>query len=393
MTGGVLWVTSEVPDRDGGGGNIRQAHLLAALAALVPVDLLVAGEVTDEEVLASVRRLVAVAPAEPASGSRLARRATAAATAWGRRLPLDVAAHASVRARLARELSPLARQADAVLLHHQVLGPLLDAPARSAPWAITLFHASGARSFQEADVEPSRLQRALLRRDGRNATRAEQRYVDAADALVVLSDEDAERLGRAGTPTHVVQQGVDLRRFPRSTLPAAPVVLFPGSLDYSPNVDGARWFVELVWPRVRARVPTATLQIVGRQPPPSVRALHARDGVEVHADVPSMAPWIEGARVSVAPLRIGTGVRMKALEALAAQRPLVGTTIALEGLHLTDEEAAVVDDPAAFADAVVAVLEDDDLAERRRRAGRRLVEERFAWSVAGRQLASALGVG
>ena len=106
--------------------------------------------------------------------------------------------------------------------------------------------------------------------------------------------------------------------------------------------------------------------------------------------MPLMAPWLASARVSVAPLRVGTGVRMKAMEALAAQRPLVGTTIALEGLPLTDAEAAIVDDPAGFADAVVALLVDDDLAERRRRAGRRLMEERYSWSVAGAQLADAL---
>ena len=392
MTGGVVWVTAEVPDRDGGGGNIRQAHLLAALAEHTPVDLLVSGEVHDEEVLASVRRLVTVPAIEPPPSSRIARRASAALTAWGRRHPLDVAAHARVRASMAPELDRLAERADAVLLHHQVLGPLLGRSDRTCPWSITLFHASGERSRQEAAVEPSRLQRALLRQDARNGARAEHGDVDAADGLVVLSAEDARRLGRPGTPTHIVQQGVDLRRFPRSPLPADPIVLFPGSLDYSPNVDGAAWFVEQMWPAIRARVPAAQLRIVGRQPPPSVRALHGRPGVEVHADVPTMAPWLAAARVSVAPLRIGTGVRMKAVEALAAERPLVGTTIGLEGLPLSDAEVAIADDPPAFADAVVALLLDDDLAERRRRAGRALVEDHFSWSVAGAQLARALGL-
>jgi polysaccharide biosynthesis protein PslH len=391
VTAGVVWVTAEVPDRDGGGGNIRQAHLFAALAQHTPVDLLVAGEVRDTEVLDAARHIIQVPPVALPSDSRVARRAQAAFTAWARRRPLDVAAHGQVRAALAEELGRLSRDASALLLHHQVLGPLLARPRDDrARWALTLFHASGRRSFQEAAVEPSRLQRALLRQDGRNAARAERRYVEAADRLVVLSEEDAQRLGRPGTPTHLVQQGVDLRRFPVTPLPAAPVVLFPGSLDYSPNIDGSVWFVDAMWPAIRARVPDAQLRIVGRQPPREVRALHGQPGVEVHADVPSMAPWLAAARVSVAPLRIGTGVRMKAMEALAAQRPLVGTTIALEGLPLTEAEAAIVDEPGAFADAVVALLLDDELAERRRSAGRLLVEQHFSWSVAGAQLADAL---
>jgi glycosyltransferase involved in cell wall biosynthesis len=103
-----------------------------------------------------------------------------------------------------------------------------------------------------------------------------------------------------------------------------------------------------------------------------------------------MAPWLERARVSVAPLRVGTGVRVKALEALAAGVPVVGTTVAFEGIDLEPAEAAIVDDVGPFADAVVALLTDEVLAGSRRAAGRALAEARFSWKSSARQLADAL---
>ena len=391
VTAGVVWVTTEPPRHAGGGGNQRQANLLRALAEHAPVDLLVLGPVEDDRVLASVRRLVVVPPDLPRSVPRPIRRARAAATAWVRHQPLDVAGAARARDGLARELGPLARGAAAVLLHHQVLGPLLDAP-RDGPArrVLSLFHAAADRALQEAAVEANPLQRALLRRDGVNARRFEQRFVDQADALVVITEADARRLGRPGTPTHVVPQGVDLDRIATTALPDDPVVLFSGSLDYTPNVDGVTWFAAEIWPLIRAVVPEARLVVVGRQPTPAVVALRAQEGIEVHADVPSMDPWLAMARVSVAPLRIGTGIRVKALEALAAGVPVVGTTVGLEGVPVTEAEASVADQPADFAAAVVELLRDDTLARERQAAGRALAEARFSWKAAGQALADAL---
>ena len=91
--------------------------------------------------------------------------------------------------------------------------------------------------------------------------------------------------------------------------------------------------------------------------------LGALDGVAVHADVPSVEPYYEAARVVVVPLRSGTGTRLKALEAMAAGRPVVGTSIGLEGIGVTDrKQLLIADDAASFADGVIELLRDDDLA-------------------------------
>lgn len=309
-----------------------------------------------------------------------------------RRTTLDVVHETAVRERLAARLPELARGVDVVVVHHQGLGPLLLGPRHGrARWVASLFHAAADRTQQALAVEPRALQRVLLRRDAANAARLERELVDAADALVVASHEDAGRLGRPGTPTHVVPNGVDLERFSPGPLPVDPTVLLAGSLDYAPNVDGAAWFVDDVWPRVRAAEPTARLLVVGRTPPPPVLAFDGRDGIEVHPDVPEIAPWYRRARVSVVPLRVGTGSRVKALQSFAAGCPVVGTTIGLEGLEGGPSTMRTADDPAIFATAVIDLLRDDQAAERQRAAARQVVEA-HSWQRASDLLADGLGV-
>ena len=144
-------------------------------------------------------------------------------------------------------------------------------------------------------------------------------------------------------------------------------------------------------PRVRAHVPDVSLDIVGREPLPEVEALARLAGVSVHADVPSVVPWLEQARVAVVPLRIGSGTRIKALEAMAAGRPVAGTSVGLEGLGIEHGvHAALADDPAALAAAVVELLLDDDRARRLARTGADHARANFAWDTIGRRFVDVL---
>ena len=131
---------------------------------------------------------------------------------------------------------------------------------------------------------------------------------------------------------------------------------------------GLVWFCDEVLPKVQQVVPEVRLAIVGRHPVAEVVALAGRSGVDVHSDVPQMAPWFEWARAVVVPLHVGTGTRLKALEAMAAARPLVGTSVGLEGLGIIDGvQACVVDDPSAMAAALIEILRDDVIAAASRR--------------------------
>ena len=390
ITPSLLWVTAEPPNDRLGGGSARQSHLLRRIATQVDVDLLVLGDRTDDHVRAAVRRLEEVPEREAPRPRGLRRAAARIGVLARRRLTAGIAAERARAVPLIERARALAPGHDAVVVVHEALAD--TAPAhRTERWFLHLHHVAAARSAQQAAVEPRRRRRVAHRVEARNAARWLTANRPRWDGLVTVSEADAHRLGGGSPPVLVVPNGVDTRMFqPTPRAPLGPVVM-TGSLDYAPNVDGARWFVDEVWDRVLDAEPGRTLQLVGRAPRDEIRDLDRRPGVEVHADVPDMRPWLDGAAVVVVPLRIGTGTRIKALEAMAAGRPVVGTTTGLEGLEVRHgREALLADEPAAFASAVVSVLEDDSLADRLAAGGRRLVEAAHDWDVIADELVASM---
>jgi glycosyltransferase involved in cell wall biosynthesis len=144
-------------------------------------------------------------------------------------------------------------------------------------------------------------------------------------------------------------------------------LLFVGNLGHPPNVDGIGWFVERIWPRVRAR--RCRLLIAGRNMAPDLRTLAAKPGITLLPDVANLAPLYARATLAIAPLRAGGGTRIKLLEAAACGVPIVATSIAAEGLAFDRHDRAwIADGEAAFATAIEDALADP--AARRRRAAR-----------------------
>jgi len=276
-----------------------------------------------------------------------------------------------------------------VVVQHAGLAPLLprrQGSRRARRWVAELHNVASVTSSALADIAPGRRQRWVHRAQARRAARLERWIVDGYDRVVTVSEEDAAALPGS---SYVVPNGVDLDGWAMQPLVHHPRVVFTGTLSYLPNVDGIEWFCRLVWPAVRARVPEAVLDIVGRAPVASVLALGEQPGVEVHADVPDVRPFVQQARVCVVPLRAGSGTRLKVLEAWAAGRAVVGTPIGLGGL--SSSPALVAESPQRLADGVVEALTDEATATRLARAGRALVEERYDWRVVGARYADWLG--
>jgi len=395
--GRILWVTEEPPDRALGGGSIRQAHLFEALAGAVPTDLLLVGSLGDEGVRAAAAGVHEL-PKRPAVWSEqpLTRRALSLGIALASRYPSAIYPAAPSRRALARELATRAGRYELVCLEHEALAPL--ARARPATRTlITFHHVVSAMVAQELAHTGGGRRRWYRERDLAKARRLERRALADGDRLVTCSEEDARALAALGVPgaqdkLRVIPNGVDLATFRATALPDAPVVLFPGTLGYAPNVDGALWLCREVWPKVRAAVPEARLVLAGRRPVAEVRELARLPGVEVHPDVPSMADYFERARVVAVPLRIGTGTRLKALEALASGRAVVGTTVGLEGIGVRDGvHARVADDPDALAAAIAECLRDGAAAGALGRAGRAHVEAGFGWPAIGRRFVEVVG--
>jgi glycosyltransferase involved in cell wall biosynthesis len=382
-------VTPYAPDRDGGGGHIRQAHLLLALARTIDVVLLTSGTVNDAAVRDAVTELVEVpAPGKPAA-SRARRRVD---DVWGGLVgpaSREVRALGEVRSGLGRALRRV--RADVVLIEYAGLAPLVDHPEdhpslASAQWLLTLHNLPSRMALQQASIMPKRRQRWVFERDVGRARHLETSALVRYDRVITVSDADAASLG-GGPNVDVVPNGVDTQRFVPSPLPDAPRLLFSGALYTSPNSDAATWFCRSVLPLIRVACPQASVDIVGARPPAGIRALDGLPGVRVHPDVVSIVPFLVSARVAIVPIRIGSGTRLKALEAWAAGRPVVGTTIGLEGLGAEHGVNAMVADAAAdFAAAVIRLLTEDRLAAQLATEGRALAETRYDWAVSGRRL-------
>lgn len=222
------------------------------------------------------------------------------------------------------------------------------------------------------------------------ALRGLERRAAAADVVAVVSDVDRRSLEDVVTHPRVVV--VPNAWEEPAPLPPAddPVVSFVALMSWGPNVDAAVWFCRTVWPRVADRLPGARLQLVGRNPARAVQEL-AGPGVEVTGTVPDLTPWYARTRVCVAPLLAGGGSRLKILEALAAGRPVVATTIGAEGLEdLVGRGVVVEDDPDRMAAALHALLVDAEHSAALGSAGAEAVAADHSWSAAVRPLLAAL---
>ncbi len=169
-------------------------------------------------------------------------------------------------------------------------------------------------------------------------------------------------------------------------------LLFVGSLDTPTNIEALRWFLTDCWPTVRARHPQASLQVVGRRGEPGLVAwLRGHDRVSVHTDVTSVHGYIAGAAVSLNPMRSGSGVNIKVVEAMAAGVAVVSTRVGGRGLGwLPGRDLMIADDSTGFIDAVCALLDAPGLAMRIGAAGRAFVARELDREVLLERMRSAM---
>ena len=210
------------------------------------------------------------------------------------------------------------------------------------------------------------------------------------DAVTCTSDIDAAVFQRhcAKDAIEIIPNGVDITHYlPDFTTEAPAHLIYIGSMDWYPNEDAVAFFADEVLPRIQEKVPDVRFSIVGGNPSARVQKLAERDGVVVTGRVPEIKPYFAETTVFVVPLRIGSGTRLKILEALAMGKAIVSTTVGAEGLDLKDgEEIFIADEPIAFADAVTRLLMDSELRRRIGENGRARVERDYDWRSIGEKL-------
>ncbi len=301
-----------------------------------------------------------------------------------------------MRGLLAAGLVARARDADLVELQwpeYAHLAPVLRRSGVRTP-LVVLEHdvaAQAARHVLQTDDTVDRVSSVLLSRRHR---RQERRALEAADLLLVFKAADEALLRRLGvaTPVQVLDPWLEPPapsyedRDPRS-------VLFTGALWRTENDQGARWMLELVWPRVLAAVPDARLILAGDRPSPALRTASQRTpGVELTGRLPDLEPVYRRAGVFAAPLFTGGGLKFKVPQAMVYGLPVIGTTVAAEGIVEVAPPGmlwAVTDDVEPFAQAVVdALLRPEAAAQVGRRAAR-WVQEHYSFARSGDELRRA----
>jgi sugar transferase (PEP-CTERM/EpsH1 system associated) len=226
--------------------------------------------------------------------------------------------------------------------------------------------------------------RAVYRLERQRIDRYEQWVARNFEETWLISSSDRQALIRTCPEANirVVPNGVDLEQFHPTGQPCSPEsLIFVGHLRVLHNVDAASYLAQDVLPLVQEQVPGCTLNIVGADPTHEIRKLGQSADITVTGFVPDLNEHLNRAAVFVAPLRFAAGIQNKVLEAMAAGRPVVTTSLVNDGLGAQPErDILVADDAQTTAQQIVRLLSSASLREQMGKAGRQFVERRYSWT-------------
>jgi glycosyltransferase involved in cell wall biosynthesis len=267
----------------------------------------------------------------------------------------------------------------AILCRHYVAREFLPLLRKHAPQARIVFDSIDLHYLRERRGAELAGDAALLRAAER--TRAlELEVIARSDATLVVSEAERALLA-SDAPGAKVEVLSNLHRVAGPGQPFAHRhdIVFVGGFRHPPNADAVRWFATAVFPLIRARLPEVRFHCIGGDVPGEIAALATQPGVVVHGHVPDITPYMDGARIAVAPLRYGAGVKGKVNLSMAHGQPVVATTCAMEGMHLrAGEDVLVADDARSFADAVLDAYQDEALWQQLSDNGLLNVERHFS---------------
>lgn len=384
----VVVVDEELPYPLTSGKRIRTMGLLSRLAARHRITYVCHRNLDADEVPAAeayfarlgIRTIVVPRAVPPRSGVRFYARLAANLLSP---LPYSVTSHTS--AELTAALRRLAAT-ERIDLWHCEWTPYAQALRGIAGRRVVMAHNVESVIWQRYhETEANAVKRWYIGEQWRKFRRFERDALREADLTVAVSDLDARRFRDDLTVPRVdvVDNGVDTAFFYPHGLPRDPAtLLFLGSLEWRPNLDAAAQLLDTIFPAVRSQIPDAKLLLVGRNPPDQLHAAAARQpGVELHANVADVRPYLARAGMLVVPLRIGGGSRLKILEALASETPVVSTRVGAEGLHLDDgDHLTLVEDVDGMPDAIIAAIRDPRRMNHQAKQGRDRVLARYDWA-------------
>jgi len=390
----ILWVKPDFLHPTSSGGQIRTLETLKRLHQrheihFAALDLPQPGEGLRRSAEYSTRAYPVSHPAPQKSGPRYW---AEVASGPYRRLPLAVLRYRS-RA-LLRQVETLTRRERYDAIVCDFLASAANIPELGK--AVLFQHNVEAMIWKRhTEHAHTRWHRTYCRGQYERMLRYEAEVCRGAKKIIAVSDADARAIRSlyGATRVYSIPTGVDVHHFaPPQVIEPVRELVFVGAMDWRPNVDGLRWFIEQVLPLMRARRPDCSLAVVGRRPSAEVRKLAEGDQhVQVTGTVDDVRPYLWHSAVSIVPLRIGGGTRLKIYEAMAAKLPVVSTSVGAEGLDVRDgENIAIADSPEQFAQACLALLDDAVARQQLATNAWEMVSACYSWEVVSRKFEKLL---
>ena len=403
----MLWLAHAIPYPPKAGFLLRSYNLLKELARQQTVDLIAfvqepwvttlfdtyeAGIEESRRALGEFCRNVTFLPIDNLKRPAGKHITALAALLGGRSYSASWLDSRTARAAVSRQL----RSSQYDLVHFDTIGL---APYREliphTPATLMHHNIESHMMLRRADNSGNALARWYFKHEGRLLQHLEQSTASQFARHITCSELDNERI-KALLPNVqpvAIPNGVDCDYFTSAAAATRPnSLIFVGTMNWYPNVDAMLFFLREVWPGVQQRIPTATLDIAGSNPPDTVVQLaRSLRNVKVHGYVPDVRPMIDSAAVFVCPIRDGGGTKLKILDAFAMKKCVLAHPIACEGIDATDERDVVfAAEPQDFVTRIVELLNDDARRARIGTAARELVERNYSFRAIGEQFSNVM---
>lgn len=278
-----------------------------------------------------------------------------------------------------------------ILCRHTIAGQYASLVRKLAPRARLLFDTVDLHFLREqraAELSGS----ASLARQAQASRKSELSLIGQCDVTFVVSQHEQTLLS-ADLPHANIELLSNIHEIHGCAQPheARKDFVFIGGFGHPPNADAVRWIAAEILPALRAQLPNARVHILG-DVPDSARAEVQAPGLELHGRVPDLAPWLDGALASLAPLRFGAGVKGKINMAMSYGVPVIATPLAVEGMYLKDGQDVLLADTAeGFAHAARELQQNSSLWKRLSMASLDNVKHHFSSRLAYEALERALG--
>jgi len=390
----ILFLAPRMPMPADTGGKIRTLNILKQLAKTNDVDMLTFSfEAEDEAHGRDLKDFGIRSILVPASPVGLLKRLS---LLFLTSVPYSVAKYQSIL--FAEKMRGLLEEQTYDLIHcdHIHMTHYLNL-AKDIPTVIDEHNVEYRILERCGSVEKNMIKKILYVQQAQKMKRFETQKMKEADACCAVSEDDADLLKALGgrAKISVIPNGVDTEYFrthdeQRTANDEHLSLVFTGSMDWMPNEDAVIHFCEDVLPLIWQKEPQVKFFVVGKAPSSQIRVLGSDERIVVTGCVDDVRPYMEQAGVFVVPIRIGGGTRLKILEAMSMEKALVSTSVGAEGIAYTPgAELVTADDAPGFAGAVLHLLNDQARRQSLGQEGRRLVLEKYDWSIVGQRLLEA----